>query len=107
MTDLTGRGPIGQKAPKAKRGTKAGILHMERVKALPCAVCHRSGPSDAHHVFHGRYGSRKSSDFETIPLCKGCHLGQNGIHNDKKQWAIRHGFDHEFLPVVAAMLAIA
>jgi len=102
--DLAGRGPLGQKAAKPVRGTKEAKYHLARVKSLPCVVCLQPGPSDAHHVFHGRYGTRKASDFEVIPLCRNHHQGPDGIHTNKALWADRYGFDHEFLAVVADML---
>jgi len=103
--DLALKGPLGLKQPKPERGTKQSKAHMERVKQLPCVICAKPGPNDAHHVFHGRYGSEKSSDFETIPLCKNHHMGPDGIHTNKTLWADRWGFDHEYLDVVADMLA--
>lgn len=120
------KGPMGLKAPKpepkryrgmrqvsAKKAAhkasaegKAGREHMARVKALPCVICGRPGPSDAHHVFHGRYGTRKASDMHVISLCKIHHQdGPDAIHNGKASWAAKYGFDYEYLPVVADMLA--
>lgn len=103
--NLAQRPPLGLKQPKPERGTVRAKAHLEAVKRLPCVICQRPGPSDAHHVFHGRYGSGKASDFETIPLCKNHHQGADGIHTNKTLWADRWGFDFEFLPVVADMLA--
>ena len=102
--DFANRGPLGQRKPKPERGTARAKAHLERVKALPCVVCHRHGPSDAHHVFCGRYGTDKASDFDTIPLCKDCHQGPHGIHSAKASWEAANGPDYEFLPVVADML---
>jgi len=96
------RGPLGPKRPKPVNGTAAGRRHMGRVKQLPCVVCLRSGPSDAHHC---RSGGMARDDFKTIPLCKECHQGQNGYHNAKATWEATNGNDHDFLPVVADMLA--
>lgn len=94
------------KAPKVANGTAAGMRHMRRVKQLPCVICGRSGPSEAHHVFCGRYGQRKASDFETIPLCLSCHrIGPHAIHNAKETWERINGPDYEYLAVVADMLA--
>lgn len=107
-----------QKAPKpmrkvsAKRQAyqrspdgKAALAHMGRVKALPCVVCGKHGPSDAHHVIHGRFSSAKPSGFNTIPLCKEHHQnGPDAIHNGKATWAAKHGPDYGFLPVVKAQL---
>lgn len=106
MTDLSGRGAMGLKQPKPERGTARSKRHLERVKRLPCVVCHRPGPSDAHHVICGRYSTEKSGDFETIPLCKECHQhGPLAIHNGKASWVERNGPDYDFLDVVADMLA--
>ncbi|MCV2449400.1 DUF968 domain-containing protein [Paracoccus sp. DMF] len=103
--NLAGLPPLGQKKEKPSRGTAAGNRHMARVKALPCVICKRPGPSDAHHVFCGRYGSDKASDFETIPLCKSHHQhGPEAIHNAKESWEAKHGPDHSYLPLVAAWL---
>lgn len=105
MTNLTGRGPIGQKPAKPERGTAAGKAHMARVKQLPCVVCAAPPPSDAHHCISGRYGSRKVSDLETIPLCKTCHQdGPEAIHQNKRQWEERHGPDHGYLDLVKSMI---
>lgn len=62
--------------------------HMGRVKELPCGVCGASGPSDAHHILEGRIPGRKSPDWLTIPLCKECHQGPQGIHGDRTLWKI-------------------
>lgn len=57
--------------------------HLAKVKILPCAVCGKPGPSDAHHVKQG-------SQYVCIPLCKDCHQGPIlGIHGQKRAWAIR------------------
>ena len=99
--NITGQ-PVHQKDHKPVCGTAAGFRHMGRVKALRCVVCHRHGPSDAHHC---RSDGMARDDFKTIPLCKECHQGQNGYHNAKASWEAANGKDYEFLPVVADMLA--
>lgn len=99
------REPLGLKAPKIQNGTAKGRAHMALVKQLPCCVCGAPPPSDAHHVISGRYGSRKASDFETLPLCKNHHQGPEGIHTAKATWEGIYGPDYEMLPVVADMLA--
>lgn len=94
------------KQGKAERGTAAGLSHMRRVKSLPCVICHRPPPSDAHHVFCGRYGQSRASDFDTIPLCKAHHQnGPEAIHQNKRQWQERHGPDHSYLEIVKEWLA--
>ena len=93
-------------ARRASKQGQAEAAHMARVKQLPCVICHRPGPSDAHHVIHDRYGSRKASDLHVIPLCKRHHQdGPDAIHNGKETWREKYGADHEYLPVVADMLA--
>ena len=96
------RGPLGLKPYRPRNGTAAGRAHMGRVKMLRCVICHAPGPSDAHHC---RSDGMARDDFKTIPLCKNCHQGQNGYHNRKETWEATNGKDHEFLAVVADMLA--
>ena len=99
------KGPLGLKSPKPVRGTAAAKRHLARVKSLPCVICQAPPPSDAHHVICGRYGSRKASDFDTIPLCKRHHQhGPEAIHNGKASWESKHGPDWGYLPLVRADL---
>ena len=78
---------------------------MHMVKQLPCVICGKPGPSDAHHVIHGRYGGRKPDGFHTIPLCKGHHQnGPEAIHTNKAAWAAKHGPDYSYLPMVKAQI---
>ena len=106
MSRITTRGPLGQKPPKPTPAeVRAGRDWMGRVKTLPCAVCKRHGPSDAHHVIHGRYGTLKAPDRDTIPLCKIHHQdGPEAIHNGKATWMEKHGPDYSYLPWVESML---
>ncbi len=101
---LMGKGPLGLKGPPPERGTAAGRAHMARVAQLPCCVC-GSRPVEVHHVISGRYGQRKASDLQTIPLCHYHHLGAGGIHTNKSLWEETHGPDTDFLAVVADQLA--
>ena len=100
------RGPLGLKAERPSRQEiMAGKLHMAKVAQLACVICGR-WPVEAHHVFHGRYGSRRASDFEVIPLCVQHHReGPDAVHNDKAGWAERYGNDYDYLPTVADALA--
>lgn len=45
---------------------------LEIVRSMPCSRCGKAAPSDPHHVF-GSYGSLKTCDSLTIPLCRSCH----------------------------------
>lgn len=104
--NLGGRPPLGLKPPPMTAARlREGKAHMARVAQLPCVICGRR-PVQVHHVFHGRYGQRKATDFETIPLCPEHHqVGPYAIHNDKAGWLDRWGADHSYLAVVADALA--
>lgn len=56
--------------------TKAALAHMAAVKCLPCCICGKNAPSEAHHIT--RWG-RKLGDFFTIPLCEEDHRGDRGF----------------------------
>ena len=43
------------------------------IRGLPCAVCDRPAPSEAHHHTGGRGRGQKADDRRTIPLCRVCH----------------------------------
>jgi len=103
VSNLTGRGPLGQKAQKPERGTGAAKAHMAAVARLGC-VCCGARPVSVHHCISGRYGSRKVSDFDTIPLCYDHHQGAGGIHQDKAAWEAGWGMDTDYLPLVAMLL---
>ena len=103
--NLSGRGPLGLKQPKPDRGTKAARAHIAAVKSLPCVICLRPGPSDAHHVICNRYASNRVSDFDVIPLCKAHHQdGPEAIHNGKASWVDKHGPDWMYLDLVKRWL---
>lgn len=102
------REPKTRKAIKAKpqRISAADRAHLAAVAALPCVICWKPGPSEVHHVICGRYSQRRAPHTQTIPLCAECHrIGPNAIHENKTAWVERNGADHEFLPLVADMLA--
>ena len=100
--NLSNRGPLGLRAPKARPDP----AYLARVAQLSCCVCDAFGeyqlsPTQAHHVFHGRFGSRKTPDRMAIPLCEGHHQGQHddtklAIHQDKDRWARVYGEDHTY-----------
>lgn len=112
--------PVSDKrrAYRASDEGKAGIEHMGRVRALPCIICHEFGmrqnsPTEAHHVKSGRYGSRKESDFDTLPLCHSHHNklrpypgdeAKVGFHNAQATWEGLYGEDHEYLDRVRDIL---
>ncbi len=52
--------------------------HLARLRAMPCGMCDRPPPSDAHHSTHGRGTSQKTHDHLAMPLCHGCHMDFHG-----------------------------
>lgn len=85
-------------AHRASKAGQDGLAYMRTVKCLPCAVCGSPPPSDAHHVICGRYGSKRASDFDVIPLCKAHHQnGPDAIHRSKRRWIELFGLDTDYL----------
>jgi len=101
MTDTT-PAAVERLSWSPTNGTRGGLLHMRRVKQLPCICCGKSGPSEAHHC---RSDGMMRDDYKTIPLCTDCHRGQQGYHAAKSTWEATYGKDYEFLAVVADALA--
>ena len=66
------RPPFRRKPP---RPNPAGHFpeHLARIRRLPCCVCASRRFVVPHHATYGRGLSRKSSDHETMPLCRRCH----------------------------------
>ena len=97
--NLSGKQPLGLKPdPLTPAEIREGKEYMRIVKELPCCVCGRPGPSDAHHPIHDRYGTRRAPDMHVIPLCKSCHQnGPDAIHNGKQTWREKHGPDHGYI----------
>lgn len=98
---------------------KAGLHYMGLVKDLPCCVCGKPGPSEAHHCQdrppHGvahpynqlPCGGRKSGDMDTIPLCTECHSDQYplGYHKSPERWNERHGADWTYIEATRQAVA--
>lgn len=56
--------------------------YLAVIKSMPCGVCGRHGPSDAHHIEQGM-------QYTCIPLCRDCHQGNhNGIHGRRAIWNV-------------------
>lgn len=123
VTDLTGRGPVGQKAAKGPRQPRKGLRpisakkaarkaterahgaleHMAKVAALPCLVC-GAWPVEVHHLPDPR------SDFRTIPLCPAHHrreYGPQAYHYSRRNFNAAHGSDDDLLKRVKALLGPA
>lgn len=98
--NLLGAPPLGLKPePLTPAEIAQGKEYMAMVKRLPCCICGKPGPSDAHHCFHDRYGTRRARDMDVIPLCKEHHQdGPEAIHNGKATWRLKHGPDYGYIP---------
>lgn len=72
--------------------------HLAKVKALPCSVCDAPAPSEAHHF-------KQHRQYTTIALCQSCHTGDlNGIHKQKRMWAIKKMEEIDALDVTISRL---
>jgi hypothetical protein len=81
------------KPAKPVRGTKDARAYMGLVAQLPCVACRRFGVQ-VHHVIMGRGSQGRSSDFDTIPLCKPCH---DSLHLRPEEWRLRYGMDADYI----------
>jgi len=65
--------------------TEEERIHLLRVKRLPCSICHKAAPSQAHHT-DTKMGLKKDHN-KVIPLCYEHHQGKKGIHHlGRKTW---------------------
>jgi hypothetical protein len=81
-----------------RRPTVDEHRHIERIKIMSCVVCDQPGPSDAHEI--------KQGDFWTsLPLCRDCHMGRNGIHGEKRAWHLRKMNELDALSVLIQRIA--
>lgn len=79
--------------------------HMAAVAEQRCVCCNMAGPSEVHHIIHGRGSMRRSPNWKTIPLCVRCHrIGSGAIHSGKESWRELHGPDYGFLPLVHQLI---
>ena len=89
---------------KKKVATKKEKEWMSKVQALDCLIC--SSPANIHHIRPKGTGiGRRSSHYETIPLCHFHHQGQFSIHNNKKAFEKKYGTEKELLEIVKRRLS--
>ena len=62
--------------------------HLDRIAAMPCALCGAS-PVHVHHIRAGQGMGERASHFLTIPLCPECHQGKEGIHGNRALLKVR------------------
>lgn len=61
------------------------------IRSLPCCMCLKMPPSEAHHSLAHKPGmSMKATDHETMPLCGpwpfGCHYDLHHLQGRFKGW---------------------
>lgn len=102
MSNLLNRPPLGLKKEKLKKDKK----HLAWVHTQPCVICeqfdmHQQSATQAHHVIHDRFSSRKTADDLAIPLCEGHHQGfldrsKVAIHKESSRWRELYGSDFSY-----------
>lgn len=81
-----------------KAPTASERAHILRVKALPCAVCDKQGPSECHEIKQGQW-------FSSCALCESCHRGPiMGLHGEKRAWTLRKMDEVDALAVTVRRL---
>ena len=86
-----------------KQTTKKEKQYMSRVADLGCYVC--GGIASVHHIRPKGTGmGRRSSHYETIPLCYEHHQGNNSIHNRKLEFERKYGTEKEILQIITERL---
>jgi hypothetical protein len=89
---------------KKKAATKDEREHMSKVASLGCWVCQR--PANVHHIRPIGLGiGRRSSHYDTIPLCHSHHVGNFSIHNCKQQFEDMYGKETFILQEVKKLVA--
>jgi len=72
--------------------------HIACIRKLPCCVCLKQGPSEAHHLKAGtgeRGMSVRSTDRHTVPVCRVHHdaVERIGTRNEVAWFREHGGFD--------------
>lgn len=74
---------------------------MNAVAALGCVACRNSGlgptPCQVHHIRTGQGMGQRASNFLVLPLCEAHHTGPNGLHGQRRMFAIMHGSELDLL----------
>ena len=98
-----------KRAYRASAEGREAAEYMRAVKMLPCVICGRPGPNDAHHCQSGRFSKARSSDFDVISLCPPCHrqeYGPGAYHYSKRAWEAAHGLDTDYIERTRAMVRV-
>ena len=101
--NLTGKPPLGLKAPKKRKDKK----RLSAIHEMPCVICQMFNEpqlslTQAHHCIHDRHGFAKRPDSDTIPLCEGHHQGmfdtsKVAIHREPQKWRDKYGPDWSYI----------
>lgn len=67
----------GVRFPKEK--TTRHPEYLDFVRTLPCCICDRPGPNEAHHAGADRGMGIKCNDTRAISLCSRCHAEWHSI----------------------------
>jgi hypothetical protein len=69
-------------SPNKRKRTAAEDAHIALIKAMPCCVCGKAGPSECHEIEQGKW-------YLSLPLCSECHRhDQRGLHGAKANWKL-------------------
>lgn len=89
-----------RQVPVARKREKASPGHRKLISQLPCCTCGKRGPSDPHHLKHGRGSMVKAPDAWLVPLCSGpdgCHTGPGGVElagtKNEEEWFRARGIE--------------
>lgn len=103
MTRIVTPQPIYQKDTRERKDP----ARLAAVATLPCCICAEYGmrqlsPTQVHHSIHGRYGTIKSPDCMTLPLCEGHHQGlvdtsKIALHREPDLWRSEYGPDTDWI----------
>jgi len=88
--------------------TKKEKEHLRKVADLCCIVCRKMGyndtPAEIHHIKQGRM-SKRSTHYETIPLCPYHHRTSNeAYHYNSKKFTQKWGTQQELLEETLIMI---
>ena len=86
-----------------KYKTKLEREHLDKVSQLGCICC--GAIAEIHHIRDKVGMGRRSSHFETLPLCPIHHrLGKDSIHLGKKNFIKKFKNERELLKKVREIL---
>lgn len=87
---------------------KAEREHLSKVADLGCIICRKNGyygtPAEIHHIKKGVM-SKRSTHYETIPLCPYHHRTSNeAYHHDPKGFTEKWGTQEQLLKETNIMI---